>query len=108
MARSSASRQTEQARLVAAGDVVDALDDVALRGQDVGAGDVPGVDEVHRLLSVAEDQRRLPVGDALHPADEHLGVEAVDVHPRPVDVEVAQRHVVEPVHRPEAAQPCPR
>ena len=62
------------------------------------------VDEVHRLPAVAEDQRRLPVDDPLHPADQHLGVEAVHVHPRAVDVEVAQRDVVEPVHRVEAAQ----
>ena len=46
----------------------------------------------------------MPGGDALHPAHEHLGVDAVDVHPRAVDVEVAQRDVVEPVHRVEAAQ----
>ena len=43
-------------------------------------------------------------GDALDPADEYLGVYAVDVHPRPVDVEVAQRHVVQAVHRVIAAQ----
>ena len=54
--------------------------------------------------AVAEDQRRLPVGDPLHPPDQHLGVEPVDVHARAVDVEVAQHHVVEPVHGPEAAQ----
>ena len=63
-----------------------------------------GEDEVHRLRAVAEDQRRLAGGDALHPADEHLGVDAVDVHPRAVDVEVAQRDVVEAAHRVEAAQ----
>ena len=59
--------------------------------QDVGPRDVVDVDEVHRLRAVAEDQRRLAGGDALHPADEHLGVGAVDVHARAVDVEVAQR-----------------
>ena len=45
-----------------------------------------------------------PGVDPLHPADQHLGVLAVDVHPRAVDVEVAQRHVVEPVHVVEGAQ----
>ena len=45
-----------------------------------------------------------PGRDALHPADQHLGVDAVDVHARAVDVEVAQRHVVQPVHVVEAAQ----
>ena len=63
-----------------------------------------GEDEVHRLPAVTEDERRLAGRDALHPADQHLGVEAVDVHPRPVHVEVAQGHVVEAVHRVEAAQ----
>ena len=63
-----------------------------------------GEHEVHRLRAVAEDQRRLAGGDALHPAHEHLGVDAVDVHPRAVDVEVAQRDVVEAVHRVERAQ----
>ena len=89
---------------VAAGDVEDAVGDVGGRGEDVGPGDVVDVDEVHRLRPVAEDQRRLPGGDALHPAHEHLGVDAVDVHPRAVDVEVAQRHVVEAVHLVEAAE----
>ena len=45
-----------------------------------------------------------PGVDALHPADQHLGVEAVDVHPRAVHVEVAQRDVVQAVHGVEAAQ----
>ena len=65
--------------------------DVGLQRQHVGPGDVVDVDEVHRLLAVAEDQRRLAGGDALHPADQHFGVLAVDVHARAVDVEVAQR-----------------
>ena len=46
----------------------------------------------------------LPLGDPLHPADQDLGVGAVDVHPRPVDVEVAERDVVEAAHRVVAAQ----
>ena len=72
--------------------------------EQVGAGDVVDEDEVHRLGAVAEDQRRLARVDPLHPADEHLGVHAVDVHPRAVHVEVAQRDVVEAVHVVEAAQ----
>ena len=59
-------------------------------------------------VAVAEDQRRLAGGDALHPAHEHLGVDAVDVHPRAVDVEVAQRDVVEALHRVEASAAGPR
>ena len=96
--------EVAQARLDLAGDVVDALGDIAAGGENVGARDVLGVDEVHRLAAVAEDQRRLAVGDALHPAHQHLGVQAVHVHARPVDVEVPQRHVVQAVHRVEAAQ----
>ena len=64
-------------------------------GEQVRAGDVVDVDEVHRLRAVAEDQRRAACLDPLHPAHEHLGVDAVDVHPRAVDVEVAKRDVVE-------------
>ena len=96
--------ELEQARLHAAGDVEDLVGQVGVGGQDVGAGDVADVDEVHRLQAVAEDERRLAGLDALHPAHEHLGVEAVDVHPRAVGVEVAQRDVVEVRHRLEAAQ----
>ena len=65
----------------AAGDVVDALGDVAGRGQDVGR-DVP----VRRSPWSAGRHRRsaaAAVVDPLHPADQHLGVQAVDVHPRP-------------------------
>ena len=72
--------------------------------QDVRARDVVDIDEVHGLQAVAEDDRRLAARDALHPADQHLGVAAVDVHARPVDVEVAQRDVVQPVHVVEGAQ----
>ena len=67
--------ELEQARLGAAGDVEDLVGDVGLGGEDVGARDVVDVDEVHRLQAVAEDQRRLAGRDALHPADQHLGVE---------------------------------
>ena len=96
--------ELSQAGLGAARDVEDLVGDVGLSRQDVGAGDVLDVDEVHGLLAVAEDHRRLARVDALHPADQHLGVDAVDVHARPVDVEVAQGHVVEAVHVVEAAQ----
>ena len=96
--------QFEEARLDAAGDVENLVCDIGFGGEDVGAGDVGDVDEVHRLRAVAEDQWRLAGIDALHPAHQHLGVDAVDVHPRAVDVEVAQRDVVEAAHRVEAAQ----
>ena len=96
--------ELEQAGLRAAGDVEDRVGHVALGGEEVRARDVADVDEVHRLRAVAEDQRRLAGRDPLHPAHEDLGVEAVDVHARAVDVEVAQRDVVEPVHRVQAAQ----
>ena len=96
--------QLEQARLDAAGDVVDPVGHARLGGEDVGPRDLGDVDEVHRLGAVAEDQRRRALRDPLHPADQDLRVDAVDVHPRPVDVEVAERHVVEAVHGVEAAE----
>ena len=43
-------------------------------------------------------RRRLTVLEPFHPADEHLGIAAVDVHPRAVDVEVPQADVVRAVH----------
>ncbi len=98
------SCQTVETRLGLARDVEHLVGDVALRREQVGPRDVVDVDEVHRLAAVAEDQRRLARGDALHPAHEHLGVDAVDVHPRSVHVEVAQGHVVEAVHRVVAAE----
>ena len=72
--------------------------------QQVRLGHVADVDEIHGLAAVAEDDRRQAGVDPLHPADQDLGVLAVQVHPRPVDVEVAQRHVVEAVHVVEGAQ----
>ena len=47
-----------------------------------------------------------PASTPLHPPDEHLGVEAVHVHPRAVHVEVTQGHVVEATHCVEAAEPA--
>ncbi len=67
--------QLLQARLDPAGDVEDGVGDVGLGGEDVGASDVGHADEVHRLLAVTEDQRRLAGGDPLHPANQDLGVE---------------------------------
>ena len=96
--------QIVQARFDAARDVEHLVGHVGLGGQDVRPRDVVDVHEVHGLRAVAEDERRLAGSDPLHPADKHLGVGAVDVHARPVDVEVAKRHVVQAVHLVEAAQ----
>ena len=40
----------------------------------------------------------------LHPADQHFGVAAVDVHAVAVDVEISEGDVVEPVHVVEGAK----
>src|SRR4051812_3789156 len=96
-------REAAQAGLLAARDVEDPVSERRLHRQDVRVRDVGDEDEVHGLAAVTEDQRRLAVGDALHPSHEDLRVDAVDVHTRPVDVEVAQRDVVERLHRVEAA-----
>src|SRR4029453_5672702 len=79
-------------------DVEHCICDICLCRQQVCAGDIRGEDEVHCLSPVAEDDRRFAGLDALHPSDEHLGVEPMDVHPRPVYVEVAQREIVQAIH----------
>ena len=71
-------------------------------GQDVGPCDVGCVDEVHGLLSIAENQRRNAIDDPLHPSDQYLGVKPVHIHPGPVNVEVPKGHVIQPGHGPEA------
>jgi hypothetical protein len=60
--------------------------------------------EIHGLLAVAENNRRLPSRNSLHPADQDLGIASMQVHPFAVDVEIAKRHVVELVHVVEGAQ----
>ena len=74
------------------------------RGQQVCPGNVDRIDEIHGLGAVAKDQRRLAIGNPLHPPDQYLRVEAVDVHAWPVDIERPKRDVVEAIHGPEAAQ----
>ena len=71
--------------------------------EDVGARHVAHMDHVHGLQAVAEDDRRLAAREAFHPTHQDLGVAAVDVHARAIDVEVAQRDVVQPVHIVEGA-----
>ncbi|MNI77111.1 hypothetical protein D3C73_1333850 [compost metagenome] len=53
------------------------------------------MDEVHGLVPAAENQRGLAVDNPFHPADQYLGVEAVDVHAGSVNVEVPQQDVVQ-------------
>ncbi len=77
---------------------------VALGGQNVCARDVFDIDEVHRLHAVAEDQRCFTGGNAFHPAYQHLGIDAIDVHSRAVNVEITQRDVRQSVHLVETAQ----
>ena len=62
------------------------------------------MDKIHRVGAIAEDNRRPPGGDGLHPSNEHFRVRAEDIHPRPVHVEIPQRDVLEPVHLVEAAK----
>ena len=61
------------------GNVEDLVADVGLGGEQRRTRNVFDVDEIHRLRSVAEDQRRRASLDPLHPAHEHLGVDACDV-----------------------------
>ena len=71
---------------------------VGLHRAHVRLGDIAHVDEVHGLHPVPEDDGRLVVLQPLQPADHHFRVDAVGVHPWPVDVEVPQRHVPERCH----------
>src|SRR6185437_8930117 len=73
-------------------------------GEEVGSGDVLGEDEIHGLRAIPEDERRFACRDPLHPSDQHLGVEPMDVHTRSIDVEVTEGHVIQPPHRVKAAQ----
>ena len=66
--------QVVEAGFDAARDVEHFVGDVGFERQDVRARDVFDVDEVHRGLAIAEDQRRLSGRDAVHPADQHFGV----------------------------------
>ena len=47
---------------------------------------------------------RLSGSDALHPADQDLGISAKNIHARPVDIEVSQGDVIQPGHIVKAAQ----
>ena len=60
------------------------------------------MDDVHRPGAVPKDCRARARRDLLHPSDEDFGVGAVRIHPRPVDIEVPQRDVIEPTHVVEA------
>ena len=104
MARQQGAGELDETGLGPAADVEDLVGQVLGGGEEVGAGNVLGEDEVHRLGAVTEDERRLPRLDPLHPPDQHLGVEAVDVHPRAVHVEVTQGDVVEAAHCVETAE----
>src|SRR6185312_16265165 len=70
--------QLQQTSLNPAPYIVKSFVDVTLYRQHIGASDVLGVYEVHRLHSVTEDKRRLAGSDPLHPSDEHLCVHPMD------------------------------
>ena len=46
------------------------------------------VDEIHGLLAIAQNQRRLATRYALHPAYKHFRVLAMNIHARSIDIEV--------------------
>src|SRR5579875_2601494 len=66
--------QFGEARLHAAGDVEHLVGHVRGGRENVGPRDIRNVHEVHRVRPVAVDQWRQPLGNALHPTDEHLRV----------------------------------
>ena len=105
MTDASVCASSPQARFRPAGDVEDLVGDVGASAASTLARAMSWTCTKSIVcVAVAEDHRRLAGRDALHPADEHFGVGAVHVHARSVDVEVAQRDVVQSVHVGEAAQ----
>ncbi len=87
-----------QAGFAAAADIERYVRGCRLGGQYVGPGDIAAVHHVHRLMPVAEDDRRLPRLDAFHPPYQHLGIAPVDIHSRTVHIEVAETDAIESVH----------
>ena len=85
-------------------DKVDAIMENWYGGQQVGSGNIRDVDKIHRLGAVAKDQRAFAGRDALHPADQDLGIGAKNIHARPVDIEVSQGDVIQPGHIVKTAQ----
>src|SRR5215831_12593080 len=61
-------------------------------------GHILDMHEIHGLLSVTKNYRRLASIDALHPSDKNLGIAAVDIHARAVNVEIPIGDVVEAMH----------
>src|SRR3954447_20056445 len=72
--------------------------DIRFSSENIGARDIPNVNEVHCLLAITKDNRNLPRLKALHPPNQHFGVAPMDIHTISVDIEVSEGDVVEPVH----------
>src|ERR1700730_9187909 len=96
--------QLRDASFLATRNVEHFIADIRFRTQNVGARHVANVYEVHRLLAVAEYDRRLTSRQPLHPSNEHLGISAMDIHAFPIDVEIPECDVVEPIHIVECAE----
>src|SRR5439155_12658954 len=86
-----------QCRLYSGRHVADDVGGVTRRGEEIGAGDIIDEYEVHGMASIAIDERRLPAYDALHPSHEDLYMGASYVHAWTVDIEIAERDVVEAI-----------
>ncbi len=60
--------------------------------------------EIHRLESIAEYGGTHSGIDAFHPSDQYLCVLPMNIHPRPVHIEIAQRDVWQAIHVVETAE----
>lgn len=97
-------REFLEAGFFAASNVDDVIGNARIGGDDIRAGDVIDVNEIHRLAAIAEDEAGLAFGEAFHPADHHFGVNAIGIHARTVNIEVTESDVVQAIHFIEAAE----
>ena len=71
---------------------------VRFGSENIGPGNISDVDKIHRLLAVAENNRRLSRLQSFHPADQHFRVASMDIHSVAIDVEIPECDVIKPVH----------
>src|SRR5581483_6361927 len=66
------------------------IGNVRFGGKDVCPRDVFNKDKVHALAAVAKDEARKTGGEPAHPTDQHLRIDAMDVHSWAAHIEVPE------------------
>src|SRR5439155_9936058 len=87
-----------------AGNIENFIRDARFCSKNIRARNILNVDEIHGLFTITQNERGLTSRNALHPANQNLGIRAIDVHARPVNVKVPESDVAETVHFVEAAE----